>query len=103
MCWRSRARNRSIATPPGRCRRVSRLLQELPTEGWQRLSAGDGAKGPRWYDWYQLPLVPPLQGGFSRWGLGRRSLSDPNDQQGYVVFAPDGTTPEAGHLRRRWA
>src|SRR5258707_4935121 len=84
--------------------RVSRLLQELPKEGWQRLSAGDGAKGPRWYDWYQLPLVPPLQEGFARWCLVRRSLSDPTDQQAYVVFAPEGTTLEdlvrvAG---RRW-
>jgi SRSO17 transposase len=84
--------------------RVSRLLQELPTEGWQRLSAGDGAKGPRWYDWTRVPLVPPLQEGFARWCLVRRSLADPTDQQAYVVFAPQGTTLEdlvrvAG---RRW-
>jgi SRSO17 transposase len=48
-------------------RRVSTLLQELrtlPAEAWQRLSAGDGAKGPRLYDWYRLPLVPPLQQGY---------------------------------------
>jgi SRSO17 transposase len=46
-------------------RRVSTLLQELqqtlPAAAWQRLSAGDGEKGPRWYDWYRLPLIPPLQ------------------------------------------
>jgi SRSO17 transposase len=75
-------------------RRVSPLLQELrelPADRWQRLSAGDGAKGPRWYDWYRLPLVPPLQEGFERWCLVRRSLSDPDDLQAYVVFAPAGT------------
>jgi SRSO17 transposase len=75
-------------------RRVNTLLQEvraLPAEAWQRLSAGDGAKGPRWYDWYRLPLVPPLQEGFARWCLVRRSLSDPDELHAYVAFAPTGT------------
>jgi SRSO17 transposase len=75
-------------------RRVSTLLKELrelPAEAWQRLSAGEGEKGPRWYDWSRLPLVPPLQEGFERWCLVRRSLSDPDDLQAYVVFAPQGT------------
>jgi SRSO17 transposase len=88
-------------------RRVSTLLQELtdlPADAWQRLSAGDGEKGPRLYYWYRLPLVPPLQEGFERWCLVRRSLSDPTDLQAYVVFAPEGTELEelvrvAG---RRW-
>ena len=88
-------------------RRVSTLLQELtdlPADAWQRLSAGDGAKGPRRYDWYRLPLVPPLQEDFERWCLVRRSLSDPTDLQAYVTFAPEGTALEelvrvAG---RRW-
>jgi SRSO17 transposase len=75
-------------------RRVSTLLTELkalPAEAWQRLSAGDGAKGPRWYDWYRLPLVPPLQEGDERWCLVRRSIADPTDLQAYVTFAPVGT------------
>jgi SRSO17 transposase len=75
-------------------RRVNTLLQELrelPADQWQRLSAGDGAKGPRLYDWYRLPLVPPLQAGFERWCLVRRSLSDPDEVQAYVAFAPAGT------------
>jgi len=79
-------------------------LRELPADRWQRLSAGDGAKGPRWYDWYRLPLVPPLQEGFERWCLVRRSLSDPDDLQAYVVFAPAGT-PLANLVRvagSRW-
>jgi SRSO17 transposase len=32
----------------GQQRPVQRLLAALPEEGWTRLSAGDGAKGPRW-------------------------------------------------------
>jgi SRSO17 transposase len=75
-------------------RRVSTLLHDLqllPAEAWQRLSAGDGAKGPRLYDWYRLPLVPPLQVGYERWCLVRRSLSDPDELRAYVAFAPAGT------------
>jgi SRSO17 transposase len=32
-------------------RNIKSLLATLPADGWQRLSAGDGAKGPRTYDW----------------------------------------------------
>ncbi len=88
-------------------RRVSTLLtelRELPPHGWQRLSAGDGEKGPRWYDWYRLPLVPPLQEGFARWCLVRRSLADQEDLQAYVVFAPVDTdlATLVGVAGRRW-
>jgi len=78
-------------------RRVSTLLSEVaqqPAQGWQRLSAGMGSKGPRRDDWCRLPLVPPLQDGYERWFLVRRSHSDPEDLQGYVAFAPAGTTLE---------
>jgi len=74
-------------------RRVTTLLKELqtlPAEAWQRLSAGEGAKGPRLYEWYRLPLVPPLQEGYERTFLVRRSLSDPDEAQAYVAFAPAG-------------
>ena len=55
------------------------------------MSAGDGAKGPRWYDWRWLPLATPLQPAWRRWLLVRRSLSDPTELTAYVVFAPHGT------------
>ncbi len=78
-------------------RRVKTLLGEMaaqPAEAWRRLSAGAGSKGPRRDDWCRLPLVPPLQDGYERWFLVRRSHSDPQDLQGYVAFAPAGTTLE---------
>jgi len=88
-------------------RRVSTLLtelSELPHNEWQRLSAGNGEKGPRGYDWYCLPLVPPLQEGFARWCLVRRSLADQEDLQAYVVFAPVDTdlATLVGVAGRRW-
>jgi SRSO17 transposase len=73
-------------------RQVKTVLAALVTEGWARLSAGDGAKGPRWYDWIWLPLAAPWQPDWCRWLLVRRSLSDPTELTAYVVFAPHETT-----------
>jgi SRSO17 transposase len=35
------------------------LVARLPARAWRRLSAGDGAKGPRVYDWARVGLVRP--------------------------------------------
>jgi hypothetical protein len=67
---------------------------EVEEGGWERLSAGDGSKGPRLYDWLRLPLNPPLEEGFERWLLVRRSIEDPDELTAYTVFAPEGTTLE---------
>src|SRR5215213_2942295 len=87
--------------------RVSTLLDaltegELPfaqaaeeDKGWKRLSAGEGFKGSRLYDWLRLPLNPPMQEGFERWLLVRRSIEDPEDLSAYTVFCAQNTTLEA--------
>jgi SRSO17 transposase len=85
-------------------RRVSTILAALPEDGWIRLSAGEGTKGPRWYDWRWLPLAAPLEPGWCRRLLIRRSASEPTDMAASVVFAPEDTPLEevvrvAG---RRW-
>lgn len=72
-------------------RQVKTLLATLPADGWRRLSAGVGAKGPRLSDWYWLPLAAPMQAQWRRWLLVRRSLSDPTELTAYVVFAPHQT------------
>jgi SRSO17 transposase len=85
--------------------RVSTLLDALregelqsgetaEEEGWKRLSAGEGSKGPRLYDWLRLPLNPPLQEDFQRWLLVRRSIEDPEDLSAYTVFCAQNTTLE---------
>ena len=61
-------------------------------ESWERLSSGDGSKGLRLYDWLRLPLNPPIQEGFERWLLVRRSIEDPEELSAYTVFAPENTT-----------
>lgn len=84
--------------------RVSQLLADLPADGWARLSAGDGAKGPRWYEWLLMPVDRPPQQGWCRRVLVRRHLEDPNEVTAFAVFAPEATDLEtmvrvAG---RRW-
>jgi hypothetical protein len=74
---------------------VNTLLATLPEDGWTRLSAGDGAKGPRWYDGRWLPLAEPLEPDWHRWLLVRRRVSDPTDLTASVVLAPQETTWEA--------
>jgi SRSO17 transposase len=75
-------------------RQVKTLLAALPEDSWTRLSAGDGAKGPRWYDWQWLPLADPVDPQWRRWLLVRRSISTPNELTAYVVCASEATTLE---------
>jgi SRSO17 transposase len=74
--------------------RISQLLADLPSDGWSRLSAGDGAKGPRWYDWLLIPVNRPPQQGWRRWVLVRRKLEDPTEMTAFAVFAPEETDLE---------
>jgi SRSO17 transposase len=73
-------------------RQLKAILAALPEDGWTRLSAGDGAKGPRWYDWRWLPLADPMDPRWRRWRLVRRTVSDPTELRAYVVFGPQETT-----------
>jgi SRSO17 transposase len=75
-------------------RQVKTLLAALSEDGWTRLSAGNGAKGPRWYDWRWIPLADPVNPSWGRWLLVRRSISDPTEMTAYVVFAPQATPLE---------
>jgi SRSO17 transposase len=73
-------------------RTIASVLEELPEEGWVQLSAGAGSKGPRVYEWREVELHPPADGGWHRWLLLRRSLSDPSDVAAYIVFAAAQTS-----------
>ena len=63
----------------------------LDGKDWHRLPAGQGAKGPRLYDWARVRLMrlqaPPWDHGL----LIRRSISNPQDVAFYVTFGPDKT------------
>ncbi|MFD0226876.1 IS701 family transposase [Streptomyces hirsutus] len=90
--------------------RIDQLIDEAPADAWQRLSCGDGAKGPRVYDWAaaKLPaslVLDPDPPSHHRWVLARRSLSDPSEIAYYLAHAPVGV--EIDELARiagsRWA
>jgi SRSO17 transposase len=70
---------------------VENWLAKVPPDGWRRLSAGDGAKGPRLYDWAYLPY----RGAAPGWRMGllvRRSPAKPGELAYYLTHAPEGTT-----------
>jgi SRSO17 transposase len=80
------------------------LADALPSDAWARASAGDGAQGPRWYDWACLALPYDAAAGWAHWLLVRRSVSDPVERASYRVHAPLGTAPGAMAcaVGRRW-
>ena len=66
---------------------VAVVAQRVPRKAWQRLSAGEGSKGPRWFDWAALRL-PCAERGWQRWLLLRRKIDKPTELAYYRVFAP---------------
>src|SRR6266851_301755 len=78
----------------GRPQPVGLLAALLPDEAWVVLSAGEGSKGPRLYEWawLQLPDETEATSERARWVLIRRSLSDRSERAYYRVYAPATTT-----------
>jgi SRSO17 transposase len=71
---------------------AERLLTEVPAEQWLRISAGQGPKGKRFYDWARVALYRygwPANVGF--WLLARRSIEDPKELAFYACFGPAST------------
>ena len=81
--------------------RADVLVRQAPDQAWKRRSCGQGAKGPRLYDWAAASLAcypdttPP---GWSRWLLVRRSVTrnakDEHELAYYLCAAPSGTDDE---------
>jgi SRSO17 transposase len=79
--------------------RVDTLAGQAPAEAWKRLSAGDGSKGPRLYDWAMAALPGHDDGrgddhgdGRGRWLLIRRSTTDPDELAFYLCAGPSDTS-----------
>ena len=88
------------------------IARELEASSWQRLSAGDGTKGPRLYDWAYCELADldaaeyddERTGMWTRGLLIRRNITD-GDMAFFSTWCPAGTGIETlvtveGH---RWA
>ena len=72
--------------------RADQLASQVEESAWVRCSAGDGAKGPRIYDWAKVEIRPLREPGRGHWLLVRRSVSKPGELAYYVCFGPAGTT-----------
>ena len=70
-----------FSTPTGRVR-ADELAALAPKRGWQRLSAGQGSKGQRLYDWL---LIDP--GNDAHQLLVRRSINKPDELAYYIVHS----------------
>ena len=68
----------------GNDRRLRRWLEEQGR--CYVLSAGNGSKGPRLYDWGWLPIRPWSEPDRGHWLLVRRSIADPEDLAYYACF-----------------
>lgn len=91
-----------------RQRRVGTLAKEIGKGDWQRLSAGEGAKGPRLYDWAWLklpPIGPVLVPGWGRWLIIRRSIDKPEEKAYFVAAGPEmvGLAAMVKVAGKRWA
>ena len=74
----------------GLTQRADAVVASWSADQWQRLSAGEGSQGPRYYDWAWQSLDFRLtEPGWKQWLLARRSLSDPTEIAYYFVFAPE--------------
>jgi SRSO17 transposase len=98
------AKTAPVTTAIGTCPAAG-LPKRLPARAWQRLSAGPGAKGPRWYDWALIEVTDPAvtDGTGPHWLLIRRRISD-GEYAFYRAHAP-GPVPLARLVRvagSRW-
>jgi len=87
--------NRHLIITGTGARPATELARQLPARAWQQMSAGPGAKGPRWYDWALIEATDPAvtNGGGPHWLLIRRSLAD-GEYAFYRACAP-GPVPLA--------
>jgi SRSO17 transposase len=82
------ARHHTVTTPAGTFAATG-LAKKLPARAWQRVSAGPGAKGPRWYDWALIEVTDPAvtDGPGPHWLLIRRRISN-GEYAFYRAHAP---------------
>jgi SRSO17 transposase len=73
------------------------IAQSLPKNAWQRLSSGEGTKGPRLHDWAYLELADldaseynsALTGEWTRGMLVRRNIAN-GDLASFSTWCPKG-------------
>jgi len=83
------SRDHRVAAGAGRALRADALAARLPKRAWQRLSAGPGAKGHRYYHWAWITISDSAPG--CRWMLIRRHPRT-GELAFYRCYAPQPVT-----------
>jgi hypothetical protein len=81
------AANRRVPTHAGPIR-VDRLAATVPDTAWQRYSCGPGSKGPCYYDWAWIALLPEDVG-----------LDARDDGEHHLLIRRTPATGELAYLR----
>ena len=72
--------------------RIEDLVEAVPSDCWHRQSAGDGAKGPRLYDWAYAAYASDAAPGWEKGLLIRRKLAKPEELTFYLTLSPEEAT-----------
>jgi SRSO17 transposase len=80
--------------------RVNQIVKQITKDQWRVLSAGEGSKGSRLYEWALVPLLSIMIEN-RRWLLVRRSISDPKEMAYYVVYGSPETELDAREVSSR--
>ncbi|WP_432197662.1 hypothetical protein [Streptomyces sp. bgisy027] len=94
--------NFQVPTGVGPMRADLLTARKIPKRAWNRPSCGQGAKGPRVYDWALIATASPRHHL-----LVRRSLADPTDLAFFYAYVPPGRSMALADLVKiagiRWA
>lgn len=69
--------------------RADQLTAAVPKHAWQRLSAGAGAKGQRYYDWALVTLTAPDPADIACWWLLVRRNPRSGELAFYRCYSPE--------------
>ncbi len=86
--------NQSLTTWPPYGPPAPTTISDVTAAGpttWHRLSCGEGAQGPRVYEWASVPLRPALRAGWVHALLIRRHPLRPSETAWYLVYTPIDT------------
>ncbi len=92
------AKDHRAATGAAALLRADALAVRLPPRAWQRMSAGPGAKGHRWYDWAWVAIEPGRPG--FHWLLIRRNRRT-RELAYYRCYSPRHVPPHRPGQSRR--
>jgi SRSO17 transposase len=70
--------------------RVDELIAKIRAGAWRRMSCGNGAHGPRVYDWVSVAIRAEFPHDRRGWVLARRNITT-GELAYYVCFGPRGS------------